>query len=268
MRFPEDIQGLCQALREGLRAALGDKLYGIYVYGAAAFAESEFTGDIDFHVILTEALTDAERRAINELHDALARDFPPLGAELDGYYILLEEAQHTSPPVHQLQPDITDESWALHREHMRAGRCLILHGPEPKQVYPPVTWAELESALWGELRYVQAHLDKYPDYCILNLCRLMYSFQTRDVVVSKAAAAEWAGSAFPQWRKHIEAAKRSYAGQATAEDRQWMNSEARRFFRFACERIGRVMTEEGHQTRQMASAHTTPMANPTATSSR
>lgn len=237
MRLSEDILGLYQALREGLKAALGDKLYGIYIYGAAAFPESDFTGDIDFHVILTEALTDAERRAIDELEGALARDFPPLGAALDGYYILLAEARRTSPPVHQLRPDVTDESWALHREHIRAGRCVIVHGPEPKQVYPPATWAELESALWGELRYVEAHLDEYPGYCILNLCRLVYSFQNRDVVVSKAAAAGWAQGAFPQWREHVAAAKRSYAGQATPEDRQWMKSEVRGFLRFARERI-------------------------------
>jgi hypothetical protein len=234
-----ELQGLCQALREGLKATLGGKLYGIYVYGAAAFPESGFTRDIDFHVILTEALTEGERGAISELHSALARGFPPLGAELDGYYILLAEARQTSPPVHQLRPDITDESWALHREHIRAGRCISVYGPEPRQVYPPATWAELEGALWGELGYVEAHLDEYPDYCILNLCRLMYSLETRDVVVSKATAAGWAQDVFPQWREHIEVARRSYAGQVTLEDRGWMKAEVRGFFDFACERIGR-----------------------------
>jgi hypothetical protein len=237
VRFPEDIQDLCQALLVGLEAALGDKLYGIYVYGAAAFPESDSTGDIDFHVILAETLTHKEHSAINELHSALARDFPPLGVGLDGYYILLEEARRTSPPVHQLRPDITDDSWALHRKHILAGRCIILHGPEPEQVYPPATWAELESALRGELKYVEAHLKDYPDYCILNLCRLMYSFETRDVVISKVAAAGWAHSVFPQWRHPIEVAKRSYTRQATPQDRQFMLSEIRGFFRFACEHI-------------------------------
>ena len=60
------------------------KLVGVYVYGAAAFPDSGPTGDIDFHVILAEPLTDPERDAILALHAALARDFPPLGAELDG----------------------------------------------------------------------------------------------------------------------------------------------------------------------------------------
>jgi hypothetical protein len=236
----DQLQGLCQALREGLKATLGDKLYGIYVYGAAAFPEQGFARDIDFHVILAEALTDGERGAIGELHRALARDFPPLGADLDGYYILLAEARQTSPPVHQLRPDISDESWALHREHIRAGRCISVYGPEPKQVYPPATWAELESALWGELAYVEAHLDEYPDYCILNLCRLMYSFETGDVVVSKAMAAGWAQGVFPQWGEQIEVAMRSYAGQVTEGDRRRMKAEVRGFFDFACERIGSV----------------------------
>jgi hypothetical protein len=232
-----DIQDLCQALLGGLKAALGDKLYGVYVFGAAAFPESGLTGDIDFHVILRERLTDQEHFEINRLHSALARDFPPLGAELDGYYILLQAARHTSPPVHQLRPEITDVSWALHREHIRAGRCIVLHGPDPKQVYPPATWLELENALRGELQYVQEHLDDYPDYCILNLCRLMYSFKTRDVVVSKIAAATWAHDAFPQWRRLVELAQKSYARRGTPEERVFMLSEVRKLFQFACDHI-------------------------------
>ena len=232
-----DIRDLCQALSRGLNATLGDKLYGVYVFGAAAFPESGPTGDIDFHVILRETLTDQEHFEINQLHSALARDFPPLGAELDGYYILLQAARHTSPPVHQLRPDITDVSWALHREHIRAGRCIVLHGPDPKQVYPPATWPELESALRGELQYVQEHLDDYPDYGILNLCRLMYSFKTRDVVISKTAAAAWAHNAFPQWRRPIELAQKSYARRGTPEEREFMLLEVRKLFRFACEHI-------------------------------
>jgi len=244
VRLPEDIQGLCQALRQGLKATLGDKLYAIYVYGAAAFPETSSTGDIDFHVILTEALTDEERDAIIELHSALARDFPPLGAELDGYYLLLAEARRTSPPAHQLRPDITAESWALDREHIRAGRCLIVYGPEPKQVYPPTSGAELKRGLLSELKYVEAHLGEYPDYCILNLCRLMYSFETKEVVVSKVQAADWAHEVFPQWQKHIEVARRSYARQATMEERQWMKSEVRDLFDFACERTRESQAQE------------------------
>jgi len=237
MRPPDEIRDLCRALRRGLSAALGEKLYGAYLYGAMAFPDGGPAGDIDFHVILTGALTAAEKSKLNNLHAALARDFSPLGAELDGWYILLEEARQTSPPRHQVLAGLTDTSWALHREHMRAGRCIVLQGPDPRQVYPAASWPELAGALRSELDYVRNHLDVHPAYCILNLCRLMYSFETRDVVVSKAAAAAWACNAFPEWSRHIETAQKSYARRATGQDKEFMRSGVAGFFRFACRRI-------------------------------
>jgi len=65
----------------------------------------------------------------------------------------------------------------------------------------------------------------------------MYSFETKDVVISKAEAAEWAYNAFPEWRYHIELAKKSYARQAIPQDRQFMLSEVKELFQFACEYI-------------------------------
>jgi hypothetical protein len=136
-----------------------------------------------------------------------------------------------------------DNSWALHRAHILAGRCIILHGPYPECVYQPPTWAELKEALYGELDFVEQHLSIYPDYCILNLCRLVYSFETRDVVISKAAAAEWAYGALPGWRHHIDLARNSYPGLATLEEQDWMRVEVGRLFEEASARIGRRATK-------------------------
>jgi hypothetical protein len=237
-KIPDEIQDLCRAFLRGLQATLGSKLHGVYLYGALAFPEGGPTGDVDFHVILTERLNDGEKSDLNALHATLAREFPPLGVGMDGYYILLEEARQTSPPRHQLLVNVVDNSWALHRAHIRAERCIVLHGPDPRQIYPEASWAELVSALQGELDYVAKHLADYPDYCVLNLCRLMYSFDTRDVVTSKRASAEWAYEVFPEWRPHIEAAKKSYDRRATTQDKQLLKSGVKDFFDFASERIG------------------------------
>jgi hypothetical protein len=238
MNVPEEIQDLCSAFVRGLDAALGSKLYSIYLYGAVAFPEGGATGDLDFHVLLTEALSDQEKLAVDALHARLAQAHPPLGADLDAYYILLEDARGTSPPPHQLLPGIVDSSWALHRAHFRAGRCIVLHGPDPRQVVPPPTWLELKQALRGEWDYVQQHLADYPAYCVLNLCRLIYSLETRDVVVSKRASAAWGVAAFPAWQSLIEAAIRAYDGTATSQDQALLEADVGRFFDFACERIG------------------------------
>lgn len=237
MTCPDEIQDLCSGLVQGLDAALGSKLYGVYLYGAVAFPEGGATGDLDLHIILEERLDEGEKAALDALHARLARDHPPLGVDLDAYYLLLEEARQTALPRHQLLPHIVDKSWALHRAHIRAGRCIVLHGPDPRQVYPPASWPELEEALQGEWDYVARHLSDYPAYCVLNLCRLIYSFGTQDVVVSKRASAAWAEEAYPQWHPLIEAARKAYDRRDTPHDQALLKSEVRRFFDFARERI-------------------------------
>jgi hypothetical protein len=240
MKPRDEIRDLCTAFLEGLESILGAKLHAVYLYGAVTFPETDYTGDVDFHVIVTEPPTEAERAALLGLHDRLARDFPPLGAELDGYYILLADARRSERPRHLLFSNLVDDSWALHRAHLLAGRCIVLHGPDPKTIYVPPTRSEIEDALRGELDYVEAHLAQYPAYCVLNLCRLMYSHETRDVVTSKAAAASWAMDRFAAWRPLIEAARRSYAREDTAEDRDLLAGSVRASFGFSVAFIERA----------------------------
>lgn len=249
--LPAEVEDLGRAFRRGLQSALGPKLVGLYLYGAVAFSDGASLSDVDFHAILGEGLSDGEKSELNGLHAALARDYPPLGAELDGYYILLEEAVGTSPPQHQLRPEIRDNSWALHRAHIRAGRCVVLYGPDPRQVYSPASWPELEAALDGEWDFVAAHLEEYPAYCVLNLCRLIYSYGTRDVVVSKRASAAWAVKAFPEWKALIAAAISFYDRRATAQEEELLRASVRSFFAFAGERIresrgGGARAEDGY----------------------
>lgn len=240
MTISQQIDIISRAFVKGLKTILGEKLYGVYIYGAAAFPDAVPARDIDFHVILKSSLTLNEKLQLEKLHKSLAQKFPPLGGELDGYYILLKDARHKTPPKSQMWKGAIDDFWALHRAHILAGRHIALYGPEPKEIYLPPTWQEIKTALYGELNYVEEHLWDYPDYCILNLCRLIYSFENRDVVVSKVQASEWAINALPQWRQHIELARKSYAGQATLEDERFMLAEVEKFFKFAKGRIERA----------------------------
>jgi hypothetical protein len=108
------------------------------------------------------------------------------------------------------------------------------------QIYNDANWEQLAADLEEQLQYVEAHLEVYPAYCVLNLCRLMYSFENREVVISKVAAAEWAWELFPQRRALIEAARKWYAQQASAQDEMLMMSELMGFYRFVCERIHKI----------------------------
>ena len=236
-QLPQAAQRLCEAFANGLRDVLGSKLFALYVYGAAVFPETQGTGDVDLHAIIESGLTAAEKAKILRLQKTMAERFPPLGKELDAYVILLREARQSGFPVHQLDLAIRDDSWALHRAHLLAGRCVVLHGPEPSEFLADPTWDELDVALQGELAYVKEHLAQYPGYGIMNLCRLMYSYETRDVVTSKFASAEWAAAEFPECRQLIARAKRSYTRDLRPGEQEAMLREAPKLLSFAQERI-------------------------------
>ncbi len=232
-----EFRPLCEALASGILRILGAKLHALYIYGAVTFPETQRSGDVDFSAILAVSPTDAERAGLLALHERLAREVPPLGTDLDGYYVLLEDARQAERPHHVLFPELVDDSWALHRAHMLAGRVAVLHGPEPRAVLLPPTRAEIDEALDGELDYVRSHLEQYPDYCVLNLCRLLYSWGTGDVVTSKAAAAAWARRRFVAWKTLIDLAISSYAKQATPGDRIEMLNRVPKMLGFATQRI-------------------------------
>jgi hypothetical protein len=65
----------------------------------------------------------------------------------------------------------------------------------------------------------------------------MYSYGTRDVVTSKVASAVWAHERLPAWRSLIEAARRSYAHEDSAEDRAALSLDVRSFYGFGCAHI-------------------------------
>ena len=230
--LPPEIQALCNRLLAGLKEALGDNLYGIYLYGAIVFPETRYIQDIDFHVIVNTKLTSLEKEAIKRLHDELIEEFQISKDDLDGYYILLDDAQKLVTPWHQVYPDIPDDSWSLHIAHMKAGYCIVLYGAEPDTFLPEPTWSDLKASLDTTLAFTLKHIDIYPAYCILNLCRLLYSHTTRNVVVSKRGAGEWIIKNYPEWKALVESALRIFEKEEKVGDRNNIQTEIDGFHRF------------------------------------
>lgn len=232
-----EYRALCEAFAVGARSVLGPKLYALYVYGAVTFPETRFTGDVDFCAILDSPPTGDERNDLLALHERLGEEVPPPGTDLDGYYILLADAGGSASPRHLLFPELCDDSWALHRAHMLAGRVAMLFGPPPSAVLVSPTRREIEAALDEELDYVTRHLAQYPAYCVLNLCRLLYSWETGDVVTSKAASAAWASDRLPEWRALVSRATRAYAERASGAEDPALVSGVRGFHAFVASAV-------------------------------
>lgn len=216
--LPDAVVGLTESLHRGIGDILGDGFAGLFLYGAVAFPRPEtWTIDVDFHVLVQRPFDDTERASLRALYATLAQA-SELGRELDGYYVLLHDAARSAPPRHQLDITMRDEAWALHRAHVLAGRYFLVAGADPRAIVLEPTWAELEAALRAELRFVETHPDATA-YGILNGARILYSFDTCDVVVSKYQAGHWALATLPsEWHDVVRAALRCYQGRATAGD--------------------------------------------------
>lgn len=231
MTLPTDVQTICQRFVRSLNTIFGDKLYGIYMYGATVFPDAGRIQDIDCHVILRTIPTLNENEQVFRLYDELAEQLPPLGGEVDAYFITLEDARGSEPPRHHLRPEMWDNSWALHCAHIRAGRYLTLYGAEPDDIFPAPSWEAVAAALENELDYVSRNLH-YPAYCVLNLCRIWYSFLHGNVVVSKRFSGQWAIEQFPAFAPLVMAAMKGYEGRATPEEERLLQAEVGNFFTF------------------------------------
>ena len=233
--LPDDATAVADALRRGLDRILGDAFASLFLYGAIAFPRpDDWHVDFDFHVFLRRTATETEREAIGTLYGQTAT-LNALGADLDGYFVLLADAAQASPPPHQLDLRVRDEAWALHRAHIHARRSFVIAGRDPIEIVPEPTWAELEAGLRAELRFINEHPEATA-FGILNGCRILCSFEHRDVVLSKYHAAEWAlVTVADTWHDAIRAAMRFYRGSATDRDTRTLEREWPRFVAFVNE---------------------------------
>jgi len=236
--LPARTRAICSKLKDELISSLGDALHGIYLYGAMVFPESKHVVDIDGHVILRRPLSEGEKESVRAVHSSLVSSFEDLTEEdLDIWYVLLEDVGSPSPPHHLIQ-DMSDYAWPLHRAHLLAGYCILLHGPGPEAFLTAPSSSELEAALRSEMRYMNGAAGRYPAYCVLNGCRIMYSYETGDVVISKNAAAEWAKQRYPAWKDLMDAALSKYANASGTSDEKLLAEGIDAFIRDVREVIG------------------------------
>ncbi len=239
-RLPAAVRPLLETFREGLKEVLGENLVGIYIFGSVAFPDFVPRGDIDFYAIVHRELRPTEWQRVRDLHHDLSQRFPH-GDRLDGLYLPLHKAQGTEHPRGRLglRPrDIVDNEWPLHREHIHRGAFVVLCGQDPRDFMPPVSLPELSAALKSSLAYIKGLLHKHPFWCVLNLCRLVCTWETREVALSKVQGAHWALANLPsRWRPLIRSALRVYREQERAGDQHLLAAGTDDFFSYATNRI-------------------------------
>jgi len=218
---------------------------GAYLHGSIAFPEFQPKAeDIDFYVVVRRTLNRSEIESLDGLHRSLAAKLG-FGNKLDGFYVPYARARKRENPRNlvygahgQIHRGGSDDAWALHREHFARSAYIRLHGPRASRIFSRAYWPEIRSALYRQLVYARKIIDSDPWWSVLNLCRLVYSFERGRVVVSRLGAARLALKRLPsRWKPVITSAIKTYKGIADSRDRSILGRDARKFLGFASIRV-------------------------------
>ncbi len=233
--IPRSVRALLHDFQRGVQGVLDEAPVGIYMLGSVAFPGFEPGGDVDFFVVSRRSPAQAHLKALRRMEQDLVRRHP-LADHLDGFYISMAAARsHRAPKG---LAGVRDNAWPLHRAHLRSGAYIRLLGPPAKRIFAPVSWREIDRALRGEHAFAREQAQRYPYWTVLQLCRLMQSYETGNVVISKLQAARWALRYLPEeWHPSIDAALRVYRGRQKREDIRSLKSGIRAFMSFASRTI-------------------------------
>ena len=86
--------------------------------------------------------------------------------------------------------------------------------------------------MFRDLAEIRGSVDVDPRAAVLNLCRIVYSFQRGRIMKSSLTAAAWASKTFPEWSQLIQTASPQTNGRPLRSGRV-PRSEARKFLGFA-----------------------------------
>jgi len=218
-----DVNATLHALLSGVRAILGSRFIGLYLYGSLASGDFDpERSDIDFVVVTDGALPEDLIRALGAMHARLAASGGKWAAKLEGAYTPREALRRYDPAAAPC-PRINEgrfyiageeSDWIIQRYVLRE-QGVVVAGPPLGPMIDPVAPEDLRRAVLGYLREWWAPMldsparlrsREYQAYAVLSMCRSMYTLE-HGAMVSKRAAARWAQAMLgPRWVPVIERA--------------------------------------------------------------
>ena len=216
------------------RRALGENLTGVYLHGSAAMGcYHPATSDLDFIVVVRQAMTDAARRAFMEGILPLDAATPGKGVEMSVItrdvcmpfvyptpFELHYSRRHTDwyrrdPGDYLRRMRGTDKDLAAHFTVIRS-RGVCLFGAPIEALFAPVPKADYVDSIWSDVCGAREEIEGDPVYLTLNLARVL-AYLEDGQVLSKAEGGAWALARLPEvYRPLIAGALDAYGGAAVA----------------------------------------------------
>jgi len=219
-----DINALLDLLLDSVRAVLGDRFVGLYLYGSLATGEFDpARSDIDLLVATAGELPADLLPPLAAMHERIVTMSPRWAAVLEGSYIPLDALRRYDPANAEhphlsmgggLRVEHHDADGVILR-HILREQGIVLAGPPPHTLIDPVTPDDLRRAVvdlfhnwWAPVLddSTRLHPPAYQTYAVLTMCRILYTLR-HGTVVSKSVAARWAQAALgDRWAALIDRA--------------------------------------------------------------
>jgi len=209
-----EIKSIIIKFRQQLDLILGDKLYGLYLYGSTARGEFEpAASDIDSIVVLKEPLIEEQIDKLKNLHEILGNKYK-YGKKLDVMYLQYSD-------IGKRNNEIEKYTYVYNAELQTSGYFDInyitwwslKHNGIP--INSPDITHQLKDILWGQVvmtldynlnGYWKQKMDEetlfYEDYwvefAISTLSRILYSLE-KEKIISKTHACHYISDHYDEW---------------------------------------------------------------------
>jgi predicted nucleotidyltransferase len=245
-------QPIVDALAAQIKAALGEQLLGLYLYGS--YVRGGFDSDVsdlDLLVITTGEVEELDLTGLKQLHADFARRHPAWDDRLDVIYIgraTLDSFRDNAGALAVISPgepfhvtgNVAD--WLMNWYHVLESG-VTLFGPEPAALIPPISSDEFEAAVaryveWFRSEIAEGRGAGYRAYAVLSTCRALYAVRNGRPA-SKQEAAAWTKERMPEWAWLIDAALRARLAHGAGFDDPRTLEAANEFIALVADDLGR-----------------------------
>ena len=220
-----DVNEILSLLHQSVKKILQSQFVGMYLFGSLANGDFDQHSDIDVLIVTDGEISSDTFSALYEMHTRIAEIDSPWAVQQEVSYIP-QSALRRFDPANNYHPHLDrdkgerlhwmahESDWVIQRYLLRENGILI-SGPDLRTLIDPVEPHELRQAvvnvlpLWANSILDQPSLIKgrgYQSYCVLSLCRILYTLQNKSIL-SKRAAAKWGLEILDaRWKPLIERA--------------------------------------------------------------
>jgi predicted nucleotidyltransferase len=247
-----EINAVLDALLAQIRAVLGQKLVGAYLYGSLVWGDfDQESSDIDLLVATSSDMDEQEFIDLNQMQLGFVDTYKHWENRIEIAYLstaALQTFKSQTSKIAIISPGEafhikeTDPGWLMNW-YMVQEQGRTLFGPAPTTLIDPISTQEFIQTVkqhairWTEWIY-DAHTRPSQAYAIITMCRALYT-STHGAQVSKRKAAEWVAQELPAWSELIKSALLWRAAwRDDTVDHAATFPETLRFVQFMIARIG------------------------------